>query len=627
MARRALRKADLFPGASLRGTVFDACLKNNIPNSFGMLQHFGMPNRNRVLVSESVHLDVAGLADALQIEKSEVVARRYPPHGRGHRSFFGLHVMKGRIEDRVRRFSPAAIRDGSLYHPATHELRDLPFSTVGWDMLQTICPCEEKGVQQNWVTVNGSSRCHSCGGSLGKIEPVPVPDELRDSLGFLAGLVDPDPVEQDAALAMLPPAIRGVDRTLLHDIVMNIARAASAEAETSDFLIRVRALAQACDAVMSWPEGLNDISFCQLCPENVRSWILRHYTVLDSCSQTVDFPRPPSLATVGPSAAPRRTYAPSGSSGKVKSAFIGAMAAARLGGVDETALKQAWDEGRFTKHVWVFGSLRVRAFDPSEVVAVAPLLRIAGSRSRAASYLGLPLYGLEQLLESRLFAPAPPSEGMKQTVTHLAAARDLVDRLKLNRSELGDTIPFVEAMRHVSGRMKPWGAAIAAMLDGDIAFMIQNVDVDTPIAGRLRVSARAIPTLIDLTDPRVEMSIERADKWMQGDALECLNGNVSAPELLKGLVSSGTPKKRLYSVADVLERARMGVTTSDIARRFDYPIKNTAMLLDANRVNQIAPGLWSRERAERIVLSHIEKRGAENPTVKRTAGRLPPHTD
>lgn len=60
--RQVRRPANAVPGASLRGIVFDACYDNRIPNTFGMLRHLGMPNRNRVLVSESVHLDAAGLA-------------------------------------------------------------------------------------------------------------------------------------------------------------------------------------------------------------------------------------------------------------------------------------------------------------------------------------------------------------------------------------------------------------------------------------------------------------------------------------------------------------------------------------------------------------------------------------
>jgi hypothetical protein len=603
MSRRALRAADPSPGASLRGIVFDACYINSIPHTFGMLRHFGMPNRNRVLVSESANLNTAGLAAALRIDELEVLARRYPPYGRGHRTFYGLHILKARIEDRVRRFSPAAIAKGILHHPATHELRDLPFSTVGWDMLQDTCPCTDDGVVQNWVTVNGSSRCQSCGRSLGKIAAVPVPDDLRASLAFIAGLVDPDPAQQDKALEMLPPPVRGVSRTLLYDMVMNIARVVGADPDVSDFPIRTQALARACHTLMEWPRGLAHLDRAGECPAGVWDWVRRQYTILDTCSQTPNAPRP-TAASSGPAMSPSATYVPSGSAGSVHSSFIGASAAARLCGVDESALKQAWDEGRFTQHVWVQGALRTRAFDPAEVIAVAPNLRVSGSRSLAASHLGLPVYGLEQLLEHGLFAPEPPGPALKQTVAHMEAARRFISKLEQARSDIEDAITFSTAIRHVSGRMKPWGAAFAAMLDGDIPFSILEGSASS-FVGRILVRPDAVATLLALYEPASpKVTIERADRWMQSDALECLNGNVSAAELLNGLISTGTPRRKSYAVADVLRRASTGVTTSDLARRSCMEMRSIARVLTAEGVGQIAPGLWDRARAERIIRRH-----------------------
>ncbi|WP_404373755.1 hypothetical protein AB5I39_08635 [Sphingomonas sp. MMS24-J45] len=602
MARQALRGADLSPGASLRGIVFDTCFSNSIPHTFGILKHFGMPNRNRVLVSESRHLNTAGLAAALRIDETEVIERRYPAHGRGHRIFFGIHVMKRRIEARVRRFSPAAIAKGVQHHPATHELKDLPFSTVGWDMLHDTCPCTEDGVVQNWVTVNGSTRCHACGGSLGKIASVPVPDALRLALRLIASIVDPDPARQEAALEMLPITIRGVSRTLLYDMVMNIARMVSPDVDEDDFSTRTTALARACDAVINWPEGLAEISRSENCPVSVWEWVRRHYGMLDVCGHSAVVRQRAAPVHAVANAAHAATYAPSGSAGWARSSLLGAMAAARLCGVDESALKKAWDEGRFTQHKWVQGSLRVRAFDPVEVVAVAPFLRVAGSRARAASDLGLPIYGLEQLLERDLFSPVSPGPGIKQTEAHMAAAQAFVEDLQRAKTDVTGSIAFVEAIRHVSGRMKPWGAAFAAMLDGDIPFAVAEACDDPPFVGRLRVSPEAITALLALSETEVpKVAIERAKYWMQGDALECLNGNRSAGELLDGLASLDTPKKKRYLVADVLHRASLGVTTSDIARRFGCTIMRAAITLDANKVPQIAPGLWNRNLAEATV--------------------------
>lgn len=610
MARQARRAANLVPGASLRGLVFDSCFENRIPNTFGMLQHLGMPNRNRVFVSESPHLDTAGLATALRIDESEVLLRRYAPHGRGHCTFHGLHILKARIEDRVRRFSPAAIAAGVLHHPATHELRDLPFSTVGWDELQDSCPCEAEGVRQNWVTVNGTSRCHSCGGSLGRIPAVPVPEELRPSLEFIANLVDPDPVRQAVALGMLPAAIRGAGRTLLYDMVMNLARAISMKADAADFPTRVQALASACRALMLWPAGLSGTEPADGCPVHVWHWIRRTYSLMDVGSQRGSPRRPvqPDQATVAIGTPPALGYSPSGSRGRMRTGLIGAMAAARLCGVDEQALKQAWDAGRFTQHEWVLGALRVRAFDPEEVVAIAPLLRVAGTRGRAASHLGLPLYGLEQLLERAIFRPGRPGGGVRQSEVHMIAARALGAEIEGAASETrGPAIKFLDAIRHVSGRPKPWGAAVAALLDGTIPFSLGEGAVRHGIAGRLTVSRDAIPQLLAMRsdETRPTVAIERAERWSGIDALECLNGDKCAPELLAGLDRTGGRGKGLYLASEIIQRAAAGVTTFDLARRSGLGTTKVASRLMADGVPQIQVGLWKRCHAERVLLPGV----------------------
>lgn len=601
MARQARRAANLVPGASLRGLVFDGCYINRIPHTFGMLRHFGLPNRNRVLVSESPHLNTAGLAAALRIDESEVLSRRYPAVGRGHCDFFGLHVMKARIEDQVRRFSPAAIANGVHYHPATHELRDLPFSTIGWDQLRDTCDCENEGVRQNWVTTNGSSRCHSCGGSLGRLRAVPVPHDLRPALELIAQLVDPDTVVQVAARAMLPADIRDADRTLLYDIIMNLARVQGADAGTSDFDTRIHALAAACQALISWPTGLDLIERAADCPTDVWEWTRKNYAILDVASGTARPQAPSSQVSASHAVA---AYSPSGSKGRFCAGLLSAMAAARLGGVDEQALKQAWDDGRFTQHVWALGPNRTRAFDPDEVIAVAPTLRVAGCRAMAARHIGVPIYGLEQLLEADLFSPAAPTSGAGQAETHMNAARDLAARLEAFQSAVTEpAILLLEAIRHVSGRPKPWGAVVEALLGGTIPFAVVDGIKKSGLLGRIVVARAAIPDIVGMPhDPRPLVAIERADHWSGVDALECLNGNRSAAELLEGIEGVGKGRRRHLPVLQVLQRAASGVTTFDLTRRSGMGTTRVAAVLASSGVGQIAPGLWERPTAEKLIL-------------------------
>ena len=602
MARQARRAAKVVPGASLRGLVYDSCYDNRIPNTFGMLRHFGMPNRNRVLVSESQHLSTAGLASALRIDEAEVLLRRYPLQVSGHRDFFGIHVMRSRIEDRVRRFSPAAIARGILYHPATHELRDLPFSTVGWDLLQDTCSCEDQGVVQNWVTVNGSSRCHSCGGSLGRITSVPVPDDLKPSLEFIAGLVDPDPIFQRGAHAMLSNDLQASSRTLLYDMVMNLTRAFDDCAESGDLMSRTVALSRACQVLIEWPAGLEDVDRPAGCPEHRWNWIRRTYPILDGGSGTTTTGTGSSAPAVG--ASKRPVYAPSRSGGRLQTNLLGAMAAARLGGVDEQVLKKAWDDGIFTKHVWALGPRRVRAFDPGEVIVIAPTLRLGGSRAIAARYLGLPVYGLEQLLEVKLFTPVAPSSEIKQISAHRKAASQLVAKVAKAATVVnGPTVSFLDAIRHVSGRPKPWGAAFVALLDGDVPFSLGRGAEKTGLVGRITVGRDSIADLASMRhEVAARLEVHRTEEWVGADAIECLNGAPNSAHLVEGLPFTGSDAKRFFRVDAVLERAAAGVTTFDLSRRAGVGTRRIVARLKENYVNKIAPGLWERSAAEKFIL-------------------------
>ncbi len=101
-------------------------------------------------------------------------------------------------------------------------------------------------------------------------------------------------------------------------------------------------------------------------------------------------------------------------------------------------------------------------------------------------------------------------------------------------------------------------------------------------------------------DPKIP--IERADRWSGADALECLNGNRSASELLNGIEFTGTKKRRLLPVKLVIERAAAGVTTFDLTRRSGVGTTRIAARLEQNAVPQLASGLWERTRAEELTL-------------------------
>lgn len=604
--RRLLKPAPPVPGESLRGLVADACARNHIPNTWGILQHFGLLYRNRVDVSEAEALNISGLATALRIDEREVTSRRYPPLGRLHRSFYGLQLFAGRIEDRQRRFSPAAIAAGHRHHPVTHELRDLPFSLVGWDLLQNACPCEEGGARQGWTRTNGTARCDCCGGRLDRIDPILVPDDLRTSLSLLAGMVDPNEEARAAELQRLPEEIRHSNRALLFDVTVALSDCALAAAAGLDFspLDRVRALSLACEALLDWPRGLGRFKSSVTTRDDRLERAQRNYLSLYRCPEAPveasgerrsSDPKQPALGAAA-------VYLPAGRCGRVIEPYISALAAARLTGVDEPALKAAWDAGLLSQHSRVQGTKQVRAFHPEEVVAVAPRLRRAKPRARVAARLGLTVFGIEQLAALGIFCPATPGGEQNQWDVHLAEAHRLTAKVaERARESISDPMPLLEAVRHISGRPKPWGPIVAALIDGTISFALKD-DQEMPLMRRVVIRQDDLERIKTLAFERSSYPDESFEpRWVQQEALDCLNGYQNASELLEGLASTGE-RPKWYAAEEVEALARQGVTTSDIARRAQMSVMRAYMVLDKAHTKQIAEGLWDRKAAEALLL-------------------------
>lgn len=600
--RRLLKPAPPIQGESLRGLVADACARNHIPNTFGLLQHFGLRHRNRVDVSESDDINTAGLAAALAIDEAEVDARRYPNAGRRYRCFYGLRLSSSRLENRIRRFSPAAIASGYLHHPAVHELRDLPFSLLGWDMLQESCPCTPGGSRQGWTRVNGTARCDICGGRLDHIEPIFVPDRLRPSLAVLVGMVDTAVSKRQSALSLLPASIQSADRKLLFDTTISLGEHVFKTGDGRSPMQKTEAIAKACEAILHWPHGMPNLR-----PQSVRSanWedARRNYLLLDKC-QDAPLERTDGLSQSAQRLTdPKAIYQPRGRFGRVRQPFLSAMAGARLIGIDDIAVKQAWDDKLVTQHSSVLRGNRVRAFDPEELIRLAPRLRRAIPRARAARMLGISIFGIEQLSALGAFRPDAPSGDRGQAEAHLAETIRLIDLMQEAVSETVDgPIPLVEAVRHISGRPKPWGVILSNLLEGKVPYVCAAQESGTPLTKRISIPRERLPYIVSLRfDRNVYPDDEFEGRWRQSDALECLNGDVNAPELLTTLTSIGT-RPKWYLAAEVEELAANGVTTSDLARRANMDVKRIYLALDKAGVQQLAPGLWSRVAAERIVL-------------------------
>lgn len=597
--RRLLKIAPAVPGESLRGLVADACARNRIPNTWGMLRHFGLMHRNRIDVSENDQIRYDELAATLGMHVDELEVRRYPSSPGWRRTFFGVEMLSAQIENRIRRFSPVAIAEGLTYHPATHELRDLPFSLIGWDLLQDKCTCDFKGLRQNWTRVNGTSRCNFCGASLGRIVPKLIPQQLRSTLAVISGIVDPEERVRAIHLASLPEPIRTSNRTMLFDVLIKLGKVARTHFpdDGPNEFQPVYQLARACDALLNWPDGLAHVA--QRSREKNRPWskLARNYLLLDKCR---DDGAENGSAPHSSSPSSKATYSGRGRFGKIELAHISTAEAARLTGLDEPALIEAWNDGFFTQHRSALGFQQVRAFDRRELFDVAPKLRVKVARKQASNELGITLYGLEQMICLDMFDPEPPGPDRSQHVAYRQEAARIGALLQSNaKSVTSDYLPLSEAMRFVSGRPHPWGPVIASMCQGKIPYHLQPGTA--PLVERLMIAKVSIWQLEGHSFDRGDHpNFEFAKRWGQRDSLACLNMHRCAGQLLATLKVEGVNPK-LFLASEVEELTAKGVATSDLARRAGLSVATVSWKLKKLHCEEILPGLWARETAERAL--------------------------
>ncbi|MBD8548906.1 hypothetical protein IFT82_19525 [Sphingomonas sp. CFBP 8760] len=527
--------------------------------------------------------------------EDEVRSRRYEPLGPGRVSFFGFGVNHRRIATRTRRFSPAALRADETglphYHRAMWELSDIPFCLEGWDMLQDGCGCEIGGVVQRWTrTATRVEECDRCGDPLAWIDPVPVPERMRQSLGILATLF---PERLMAGLdvgAVLPEPLRTVDRGPVLDIVLSLARAidpGSSERPFEEAETRLAALHSACDALVRWPDGLTDV---ELDPDVSKITTERLRVAWHGLAP---------LARAG--GVPRTRAAVSArSDGASATKPVGIRPATEIARLSPEVLTTAWEHGLVTRHRRVHGARLLPAYDPAELTALGDAWRSRREPAALAYELGLPLYGLEQLAASgTLIADAVslPGTGSFFTPGRVDA---FLKALSDGQRPMADPVSLRQLMRRAGGRLKAWGRVIGALLSGDIPYALVG---DGRLIDRIVVPAAAREAIDVLASgPGVDNGDASGAMMIQRDALEVLNAPQDGANLLAGLANTGINPK-MYRIGDVVRRAGEIVVLPEIAAILGRDLASVhEAIVRCGLFDEVKiAGAWSRDLLPLIV--------------------------
>ncbi|KQN26052.1 hypothetical protein ASE86_07775 [Sphingomonas sp. Leaf33] len=591
--RRLDKQTPPMPGESLRGLVARACKRNDIPNSWGVLQHLGLLHRNSVIVSEHPGIDPAELAYALGVAEHEVVLRRYEPTVPGRVSFQGLELNVGRIEKRIRRFSPSALADpAQRFHRAVWELKDIPFCFVGWDMLQDRCFCEGDGIVQGWTrTLNGIEECDKCGDPLHRLEPFAVPPEIRPALSILQAIVDPHAEQRSSKPSDLPPALRDADRTQLYRLIIRLARALDADAEEQPIeepARRLNGLHLACEALGRWPSGWESLQWHDATTRHAISELRQQWRTLAPSAFIVGAGDPAvqrQASTNKRKTMPAATDAPT---------VVGIRPAYELARLSPEVMLAVWENALVTQHVRTHGDRNLPAFDIAELDAFASAWHDRVEPDALSYRLGIPYYGLEQIVAiGTIVADGPALPG---TGHHFRSAtiNDFLTRISENAgADLSDPVPLKRIMESIGGRAKPWGplvdmlhrAAVGYQLSDGIC-LVDSIRIDRCDADRVR-------SLAFERDDHTDLCFRSS--MVQRDALEILNVGVGGKRLLAKLEYQGT-NPRTYATVDVEKRAAAIMSIPELAARLGINWSSAHKRARLSGAKQIIPGGWDRTR-------------------------------
>ena len=590
-------------GQSLRGLTARSLRRNGIRTAWRVLEGVGAPARNRLLLCEHPNVSAERLSTALQVDEDIVRARMYPLIDTGERSFFGLPVPQTGIENRERRFAPKFFED-NRHHLAAWELRLLPFCPVTWDILVSQCPCRPGKVTTQGWTRTGSypDQCDECGRPLSRVKTGNVPVERRERLELAARMVLDATHGCDDWRKCLPEHLRGVDAgslfRVLHTLADNIRVPERTGPEPDlDLIIpaidaRVGAaisrLAEACTTLMEWPYAIEDAKFDLAENSAVLVKLQKDYCALGVVREGKE---PADGKGIGGA-----VHHPLLDDSKP----IGIREATAVARLSVATLEAIWNTDLVTRYVRPHGGRVLPAFDATELENMADQWRERLELGSVAYRLGIARYGLEQLIDQGVVqTEAITATGLAPAFLEQNVSKFEADLTAKANDEMTDGVSISQALRKVSGRAKPWGRFVAAMLDGTVRYGV--LEGNSPILERVVLSVNFDATkLLTRNSDDGNHQQQTSSRLCQSDALEILNCSASSLSILDGVASEGKNPKT-FDRGSVLELAARIVATAEVAEHLCvHPARVVRIMRSAN-IHEEVRGGWPRERTMRFV--------------------------
>lgn len=271
------------PGEGLREAIFRASSENCYLRCGDILSSVGIPGSHAAFVGSSSIGREAILARLLGPEWSPARIRGMafrPVERSGWHTWFGTTIRKVHLLGRTRRVSPRSLLR-SLHCKAIWGIKAFSFDPATKELLLASCPvCRKEFGYRMSLGVQFCDRCSrrdAEGFVRGAVDLrdflqplVQVEDE--EALGFVTGLIDPDPEVRTIFSASLSDDLRVFDRAQIFELCIAIASALSADPKSpltnscgslkriNDYARLTPAmLSIAGRAVLDWPQGFRKL--------------------------------------------------------------------------------------------------------------------------------------------------------------------------------------------------------------------------------------------------------------------------------------------------------------------------------------------------------------------------------
>lgn len=282
--------------------------------------------------------------------------------------------------------------------------------------------------------------------------------------------------------------------------------------------------------------------------------------------------------------------------------IVGVRPAAEAAGTARSTLITAWRDGLVRPLQRTRGAKLVEAFSLQEASQLGEALRNRVSASALAFQLGLPLYGIEQMLCLELLTAQGPrlsTDWDRDFMTGLEVSKFL-EKIKAAEQKAAAEIPvddpvqLLRVLRAMPGR-KPWGPVVDGLLNG-IRFKIDAGE--TPLFQRIFIDRTETRLIRDLRFPHQEWQSRLSDEAVLGDALEMLNLGWKHSGVVYSKPVSGSMPKRV-AMDDIIELSRKFVSTAELMARTELTYGDVERRLRKAGLNPPFPGCWNRTKAER----------------------------